>query len=87
MGCRDKIEQIPWLLDRFTIPTEKPPLVGELQCQLLRIEGFCVVSAAASHGPYSRFSRPRLLFLHSSSSSVIIMRLSGPRSGPTTYKI
>jgi hypothetical protein len=29
-----------------TIPTERPPLVSEIQCQLLRIEGCRVVSTA-----------------------------------------
>jgi hypothetical protein len=29
-----------------TIPTEGPPLVGDIQCQLLRLEGCHVVSAA-----------------------------------------
>jgi hypothetical protein len=34
--------------------------------------------------PYSRFSRPEPLFFLSSSSSVVLTRLSGPRSRPTT---
>jgi hypothetical protein len=39
--------QIPWPLVRErTIPTERPPLVDEIWCQLLRIEGCRVVSAA-----------------------------------------
>jgi hypothetical protein len=43
----------------------------------------CVVSATDSHGRYSRFSRPEPLLFLPSSSSVVLMRLSGPRSRPT----
>jgi hypothetical protein len=40
-------KQTPWpLVRKRTIPTERPPLVGEIYCQLLRIEGCRVVSAA-----------------------------------------
>jgi hypothetical protein len=35
--------------------------------------------------PYSRFSRPEPLPFLSSSSSVVLTRLSGPRSRPTTF--
>jgi hypothetical protein len=68
-----------------TIPTERPQLVGEVRANVLRIEGATwsawriptvVISA--------RFSRPEPLFFLSSSSSIILMRLSGPRSRPTT---
>jgi hypothetical protein len=39
--------QTQWLLVyKGTIPTERPPLVDEIQCQLLRIRGCRVVSAA-----------------------------------------
>jgi hypothetical protein len=34
--------------------------------------------------PYSRLSRPEQLLFLSSSSSIELKRLSGPRSGPTT---
>jgi hypothetical protein len=34
--------------------------------------------------PYARFSRPEPLLFLSSSSSVLLTRLSGPRSRPTT---
>jgi hypothetical protein len=34
--------------------------------------------------PYSRLSRPQLLLFLSSSSSIVLTRLSGPRSRPTT---
>jgi hypothetical protein len=40
-------KQIPCLLVRKqTIPAERQPLVGEVQCQILWIEGCRVVSAA-----------------------------------------
>jgi hypothetical protein len=35
--------------------------------------------------PYSRLSRPEALLFLPSSSSVILTRLSGPRSRPTTF--
>jgi hypothetical protein len=40
-------KQTPWPFVRErTLPTERPPLVDEIQCQLLWIEGCRVVSAA-----------------------------------------
>jgi hypothetical protein len=40
-------QQTPWPLVRErNIPTERPPLVDEIYCQLLWIEGCRVVSAA-----------------------------------------
>jgi hypothetical protein len=51
---------------------------------LLRIQGCRVVSAADPLEPYSRFSRPEPLLFLPSSSSVVLMRLSGPLSRPTT---
>src|SRR5215510_803473 len=47
-------------------------------------KGCHVVSATGPHGRYSLFSRPEPLLLYSSSSSVNLTRLSGPRSRPTT---
>jgi len=41
----------PWLLVRErTIPTERPPPVGEVSANFLRIEGCHVVSATVPHG-------------------------------------
>jgi hypothetical protein len=41
------MQQTPWpLFRKRTIPTERPPLVVEIYCQLLWIEGCRVVSAA-----------------------------------------
>jgi hypothetical protein len=50
----------------------------------LRIEG-ATWSAWRSLRPYSRLSRPELLLLLPSSSSVALPRLSGPRSRHTTF--
>jgi hypothetical protein len=50
-------------------------------CQLLRIEGVAW-SAQRIPPPLIRFSWPEPLLFHSSSSSVILMRLSGPGPGP-----
>jgi hypothetical protein len=45
-ACKTK-QQTPWpLVRKRIIPTERPPLVDEIQCQLLWIEGCHVVSAA-----------------------------------------
>jgi hypothetical protein len=53
-------------------------------CQLSRIEERRVVSAADSLRQYSRLSRPEPLLFLSSSPSIVLTRLSGPRSRPTT---
>jgi hypothetical protein len=50
------------------------------------IEGCRVVSAADSLRSYSRFSRPDSLLFLSSSSSVVLTRLSGSHSRPTTFQ-
>jgi hypothetical protein len=55
--------------ERITL-TERPPLVGGQH--------------KASSRSYSRFSRPEPLLFLPSSSSIVLMRLSGPRSIPTT---
>jgi hypothetical protein len=74
---------VAWVRDR-TIPTKRPPLVGEVSAN------FCGYTVPRGHHDgslrlYSRLSRPEpLLFLPSSCSSVVIRRLSGPRSRPTT---
>jgi hypothetical protein len=67
-----------------TTPTERPPLVNEGSATLLRIEG-ATWSAWRIPRPYSRISRPELLLFFPSSSSVVLTRLSGPRSRPTTF--
>jgi hypothetical protein len=46
-GDGNFLKQTPWpLVRKRTIPTDRPPLVDEIWCQLLWIEGCRVVSAA-----------------------------------------
>jgi hypothetical protein len=66
---------VVWARER-TIPTERPPLVGEV----LRIEG----ATWSAWRSYSRLSRLEPLLFLSSSSAVVLTTLSGPRSRPTT---
>jgi hypothetical protein len=66
------------LARKRNIPTERPPLVGEVSAQLLHIEG---VTWSAQRTPTAvnlGFLDPEPLLFHSSSSSVILTRLSGP---------
>jgi hypothetical protein len=66
-----------------TIPSERPPLVGEVSAKFC---GYRVPRGQrdVSPLPYSRFSVPEPLLFHSSSSLIVLTRLSGPRSRPTT---
>jgi hypothetical protein len=84
-----KNKQTPWLLvQKRTIPTKRPPLVDEIRCQLLRIEGCLVLRASVPRGRYSQFSRREPLLFLSSISSFILKRLSGRLRRPTaTQKI
>jgi hypothetical protein len=66
-----------------TVPIELPPLVGEVSGNF-RIEELQVVSVTDPLWPYSSLSRPEPLLFLSSSSSVVLTRLSGPRSRLTT---
>jgi hypothetical protein len=51
-NSRIKTKQTPWPLVRErTIPTDRPPRVEEIYCQLVWIEGCRVVSAAESPRP------------------------------------
>jgi hypothetical protein len=52
-------------------------------CQLLLIEGATWLRDGSLR-PYSLISRPEPLLFLPSSSSVVLTRLSGPRSGTTT---
>ena len=54
------------------------------QCQLLRIEGCHVVSATDPQAVKLCFLDRSRYFFYSSSSSIDLTRLSGPRSRPTT---
>jgi hypothetical protein len=68
------------LVRERTVPTERPPLVGEVSTN------FSVVShlqRKESLRPYSRISRPEPLLFLPSSSSVVFTRLSWPGSRPS----
>jgi hypothetical protein len=69
---------VAWIGER-TIPTERPPLWAKL------VPTF-VVSTNGSLRPYSRISKPEPLLFLPSSSSLVLMRLSGTRSRPTTFQ-
>jgi hypothetical protein len=65
-------KQPSWpLARRRTIPTERPPLVGEIQCQLLWIEGCRVVSAVDPLGSLISVFYGVATFLSSSSSFIL----------------
>jgi hypothetical protein len=71
------------LVRQRTIPTERPSLVGEFNAN------FCgqMVPRSQRDGSlrlYSLLSRPGKLHFLPSSSSIVLTRLSGPRSRPTT---
>jgi hypothetical protein len=85
LACRPSssaTDKTPWpLVRKQTIPTERPPFVGQVSANFW---GWCrVVSATDPPGHYFRFPRPEPLLFHWSSSSIILTRLSGPRSRPT----
>jgi hypothetical protein len=67
-----------------TIPTERPPLVGEVIANFLRVEGATWSAWRIPTAAFSVFETGAATFL-SSSSSVLLTRLSGPRSRPTTF--
>jgi hypothetical protein len=72
------------LVRKQTIPTERPPLIGEVSAYFCGIEG---VASSAQRIPTAinlDFLDPEPLLFHSSSSSVTLTRLSGHRSRPTT---
>jgi hypothetical protein len=71
------------LVRKRTIPTERPQPVGEVSTYLAD-RGCRVVSATDPHGRNRGFLDPEPLLFHSSSSSIILTGLSGPRSRPTT---
>src|SRR5215467_1853563 len=80
-----KINSVALVRER-TIPTERPPPVGEVSANFCGSRG---VTWSVQRAPtaVNLFSRPEPLLLYSSSSSVDLTRhtrLSGPRSRPTT---
>jgi hypothetical protein len=66
-----------------TIPTERPPLLNEVSANILRIEGDTWPALRIPRS-YSRISRQKPLLFLPSCSSVVLTRLSGPCSRPTT---
>jgi hypothetical protein len=72
-----------WVRER-TIPTERPPLIGEVIANFLRIEGATWSTWRIPTAVFSVFQTGAATFL-SGSSSVVPTRLSGPRSRPTFY--
>jgi hypothetical protein len=79
-GTENTDYNLTWVRERI-IPTERPPLV-EVSANVF---GW-MMPRCQHHGslqPYSRYSRLERLLLHSSSSSILFMSLSAPRSRPT----
>jgi hypothetical protein len=73
------------LVREWTIPAEWPSLVGEVTANFFgqrMLRGLRNGSAWL----YSRLSRPEPLLFLSSSSSIVLMRLSGLRSRPSTFQ-
>jgi hypothetical protein len=80
--CPPKKNSVIWVRERTT-ETERPPLIGEVSSNFC---GYRVPRGQrdGSLRPYSRISRPEPLLFLPSSSSIVLTRLSGPRSRPTT---
>jgi hypothetical protein len=73
------------LVRKRTTPIERPSLVGEVSVKFFFADRECrAVSATDPHAVNLGFLDPELLLFHSSSSSVILTRLRGPRSRPIT---
>jgi hypothetical protein len=73
------------LVREQTIPAQRAPLVGEVSanfCGKRVLRGQC----NGSPWPYSRIPRLELLLFLPSSSSIVLTRLSGPRSQTTTFQ-
>jgi hypothetical protein len=80
---KTKLNPMVWVRER-TIPTERPPLVGEVlpTCADRRCH---VVSVTDSSGRISRFSRQEPLLFYQVAPPFVLTRLSAPRSRPTTF--
>jgi hypothetical protein len=71
-----------------TIPTERPPLFGEISINLLRVEGFAWSAQQIPTAVNLGFLNRSRYFFHSSSSSVVLTKLSGPPfQTPTSQEI
>jgi hypothetical protein len=66
------------------IPTERPPLVGEVNANILRIEGVAWSAQRILTVVNLDILDPEPLLFHSSSSALTLTRLNGPRSRLTT---
>jgi hypothetical protein len=82
IAAPDWYNSVAWVRER-TIPTGRPPLVGEVSAIFWakRVPRGQLDGSLRQH---SRLSRPEPLFFLSSSSSIVLTRLSGPRFRPTT---
>jgi hypothetical protein len=67
-----------------TIPTKRPPLVSDVSANFLRIEVCRVVSVTDPYDRILGFLDQRRYFFLPSSISIVLTRLSGLRSRPTT---
>jgi hypothetical protein len=72
------------LVRKRTISTERLPLVGEVSANFLRTEGIAWSVQRIPTAVNLDFLDPEPILFLSRSSSVILMRLSGPHSRPTT---
>jgi hypothetical protein len=66
------------LVRKLTIQTGRPPLVGEVSANLLWVEGVVWSAQRIPTVLNLDFLDPEPLLFHSSSSSVILTRRSGP---------
>jgi hypothetical protein len=78
----EKVNSVAWVRER-TIPTELPTLIGEISANFC---GYRVPRCRrdGSLRTYSRISRLEPLLFLPSSCSIVLTRLSEPRSRPTT---
>jgi hypothetical protein len=74
------------LVCKRTILTKQPPLVAKL-VPTSADRGCCMVNTMDPHSHIFEISRPEPLLFLPSSYSIVLTRLSGPRSRPTTQKI
>jgi hypothetical protein len=82
VNTKTKLKSMVWVHER-TIPTERPPLVGEMSAN------FCGYRVPRQHDrslwPYSRVSRQEPLLFYQVAPQFVLTRLSGPRSRPITF--
>jgi hypothetical protein len=66
------------------LPTERPPFIGEVSVTFFADRWVPRGKGDGSLRQYFRFHKPEQLLCLPDSSSIILMRLSGPRSRPIT---